>query len=231
MLKFTKSVPYIPDPARSRPFISEENKEKAKTDPPHAVPFHCKPWVDGQTVGWTLFYGFMTPVTIRGRGEGKFEVDNLPQLARETNQPHIIDHFADGHFGLGSGYTLQTPPGIVSMLLPATHPPPGLEVVTGVIETDWYPRQLFLVFRVPPAGVEIALDYKNEVARVVLIVRPEALKATPLNAEELKAMQERKAAYLEEEKNTPTAWTAVSGRSFTRLYKVWSVRYRGQKND
>jgi hypothetical protein len=226
MLKFAKSAPYIPDPVRSRPLITPEQKEKAAAAPPHVVPFHCKPWVDGQTVGWTLFYGYLTPVTIVGQENGRIQVHNLEQLTRETNQPRIIDQFANGHFGIGSGYILQTPPGIVSLLIPSTNAPTGLETVTGVIETDWYPRQLFLVFKVPSPGVEIYLDYKVELARVVLIPRHEQLEAQPMTEDELRALQGREQQYVEEERLTPTRWTAVSGDSFTHLYKNWSNRYR-----
>ena len=229
MLKFAKSAPYIPDPARSRPFITEQDKERAAQDPPAAVPFHCKPWVDGQTVGWTLFYGYLTSVTVVGLGNGRIEVRNLEQLAQETNQPRVIDQFAHGHFGLGSGYTLQTPSGFVSMLVPATQSPSGLQALTGVIETDWYPRQLFLVFKAPPAGMEIVLDYKAELARVVVIPRHEGLEAQPLTDAELAVVQEQEAAYLAEEKSTPTRWTAASGDSFTHLYKTWANRYRHQQ--
>jgi len=57
MLKFSKSAPYIPDPVRARPEISDEDRARAAENPPQVVPFHCKPWLDGQALGWTLFYG------------------------------------------------------------------------------------------------------------------------------------------------------------------------------
>jgi hypothetical protein len=226
MLKFAKSVAYLPDPARSRPFISEADKVKATSDPPAAVPFHCKPWVDGQTVGWTLFYGYLTSITIVGTADGKIEVRNLEQLARETSQPRIVDQFADGHFGIGTGYTLQTPPGMVSLILPATHAPSGLNALTGVVETDWYPRQLFAVFAVPSPGTEIILDYQMPLVRVVVIPRHEGWEVRPLNETELANLAERNAAYLKEEVATDTRWTAVSGDTFTHLYKQKSSQYR-----
>lgn len=226
MLKFAKSVPYLPDPARSRPRIAEEEREKAALDPPHVVPFHCKPWVDGQTAGWTLFYGFLTAVTIRQGDDGRLLVENLAQLAQETQQPRVIDQFAEGHFGLGSGYTLQTPAGYVSLILPPTHPPAGLQTLTAVIETDWYPRQLFLVFQLPPPGTAVTLDRGMELARVVVIPRPEKAEAQPMGQAELAALQAREAEYLAEEQTTSSRWTAASGDSFTHLYKIWSKKRR-----
>jgi hypothetical protein len=226
MLKFAKSAPYIPDPVRSRPNILDEDRARATEDPPQVVPFHCKPWLDGQAIGWTLFYGYVTPIGILGVGDGKIEVENLYQLTRETNQERVVDQFARGHFGIGSGYRLRTPLGMVSLILPPTNPPPGLDTVTGIIETDWYPRQIFLVFRAPEKGVRISLDYKMELARIVVIPRLEGQKAEPLSSEELEIMREEALKYRQEEKNTSTRWQAESGDWFTHLYKEWSHRYR-----
>lgn len=226
MLSFAKSAPYLLDPVRSRPLITDEDRQRGSASPPHAVPYHCKPWADGQMVGWTLFYGFLTPITITGQADGSIAVDNLAQLARETQQPQIITRFAKGHFGIGSGYTLQTPPGFVSLILPATQPPAGLEALTAVIESDWYPRQLFLVFRLPPVGTSIILDRGMELARVVVIPRQEQMEARPLTAAELAILQEREQQYLDEEKSTDSRWRSASGDEFTHLYRQWSKRHR-----
>lgn len=221
-LKFAKSVPYIPDPVRSKPLITDEQRALAAQEPPVVVPFHCKPWVDGQTMGWTLFYGYLTPVTIRLGDNGRIAVENGAQLAAETGQPRIIDQFAQGHFGIGSGYTLQTPPGFVSLLLPATQPPPGLHALTGVIETDWYPRQLFLVFQTPAPGVAIFLDRGMALARVVVVPRGDGWQLRPFTPAELADVQAREAAYIAEEQSTPSRWQDASGATFTHLYKQWS---------
>ncbi|HUM70713.1 MAG TPA: DUF6065 family protein [Chloroflexota bacterium] len=226
-LKFAKSVPYLPDLVRSRPHVTAADKQRGSTNPPYAVPYHCKPWVDGQTMGWTLFYGFLTPITISAKVDGTLVVENLEMLARETQQPYIVSHFAQGHFGIGCGYTLQTPPGFLSLIIAATRPPAGLDALTAVIETDWYPRQLFLVFRMPPPGVQIFLDRGMELARVVVIPRQDEWEARPLTTAELTELTERQQQYLDEEKITPTRWTSASGDQFTHLYKHWSARHRG----
>ena len=127
MLKFAKGAPYIPILVRSRPYISENEKELAFEPVPFAMPGHCKPWLDGQTIGWTLFLeGFLTPITIHGLDDGTIRVENGEALSRETGQPLVTHQFATGYFGLGSGYTLQTPPGLVSLFIPANRPPAGL---------------------------------------------------------------------------------------------------------
>ncbi len=226
MLKFAKAAPYIPDPERSRPLITDEHKERGAHEPPFPVPYHCKPWSDGQRIGWTLFYGFLTPITVVGLGDGRTGIENEAQLARETNQQRVADHFAQGFFGLGVGYTLMTPPGFVSLVIPPTQPPANLETVPFVVESDWYPRQLFLLFKAPAKGVRIPLDHKDELARVVVVPRHEPLTAEPMSTAELEVIEQRRTAYLEEEKTTPSRWTAATGDTFTHLYKEWSKRYR-----
>jgi hypothetical protein len=206
--------------------ISDDDKAKAAATPPAAVPFHCKPWLDGQSVGWTLFYGYLTSVTITAEENGRIQVQNLPTLAKETNQPHIIEQFAESHFGLGTGYTLQTPPGFVSLLLPAPQAPTGWAAITAVVESDWYPRQLFAVFRVPAPGVSITLDYNMPLLRVVVMPRQEQMEIRPLDPTEQAALAQREAAYVAEEATTPSRWVDNHGNIFTHLYKQWSSSYR-----
>ena len=139
------------------------------------VPYVPDPAASG--LGWTLSYGYLTPITLTGGEAGRLEVENLEQLTKETGQPHIIDQFAPEHFGIGSGYTLWTPPGYVSLILPPANPPGNLSLVTGVIESDWYPLQLFLVFQRPAAGDQIRLDYGMALAQVVIVPRQEEAEA------------------------------------------------------
>jgi hypothetical protein len=74
--------------------------------------------------------------------------------------------------------------------------------------------------------VRVALDHKDELARVVVVPRPEQLTAEPLTAAELEEIAQRRAVYLQEEQTTPTRWQAATGDTFTHLYKEWSKRYR-----
>lgn len=226
MLKYAKSVSYLPDLRRSRPFIQDEDRARAAKNPPEPVPFHCKPWVDAQSLGWTIPYGFLTAIEIVGLGEGRISVANIATLQGESNQPRIVDQFAPGHFGIGCGYSLHTPPGLISLLLPANDPPPNLDLVSGVIESDWYPRQIFLVCRSPAKGKKIYLDREMPLARVVLVPRHEGLDATQLDEPEAEEIAAREAAYVAEEATTPTRWQAASGDWFSHLYKEWSRRIR-----
>lgn len=230
MLKYAKLVPYLPDPVRSRPAISDSERERARAVPPHAVPAHCRPWLDGQTVGWTLFYGFATPVQVVGQPDGLIRVEGNELLERETGQPRTIDQFAPGYFGVSTGYTISTPAGYVSLFLPATQPPAQLAMLTAVIETDWYPRPLFLVYHAPPPGVAISLQHGAEIGRVVPIPRLAEHTAEPLQGDELARITAAAEQYTAEERTTPHRWTSAAGQTFTHLYKLKAAQYREQSN-
>jgi hypothetical protein len=105
MLKFTKSLPYLPDPARPRPHITEQERAWAAGQPPLPVPFHCKPWVDGQTIGWTLFYGYRTSITLHDRADGRLEIENLALLMGETGREDTVV-LDDGRLCLQTGYAV-----------------------------------------------------------------------------------------------------------------------------
>ena len=225
MLKFAKYAPYMPDIAPAKPHITADQRAGAAEDPPSAVPFHCKPWLDGQSLGYTICYGYLSPITITSPAPDQIEVQGGEQAAQERQGNLIAQTFAEGHFGLGSGYTLRTPPGYVSLILPANNPPAHLALVTGVLETGWYPKPLFLVYRIPPPGMAIVLDYKVELARVVVIPQPVAEPARPLTAEELAELDTAANRYEAEEQHTKS-WFDKQGHRFTHLYKTWSQRYR-----
>ncbi|HSH05927.1 MAG TPA: hypothetical protein VLL52_25655 [Anaerolineae bacterium] len=228
MLKFSKAMGYLPDPERSRPYITDEEKELGTATPAHPVPFHCKPWMDEQSLGWTLFYGYLTPITIIGLGDGQIQVENFKKLQAESQVKDIVKRFFSGrHVGIpATGYSLLTEPNWVSLMLPPTHPPAGYELVSGVLETDWYPLETPVLFRLPAKGVEIKLEYKTELARVVPMPRRrESAVAVEMSGEEHEALLERRAAYLralEETEGKPL----VSGAQLKQIYHKWSAERR-----
>ncbi len=224
-LRYSKQLPYIPDPARSRPLVTAAHRTAAAATPPAVVPFHCKPWLDGQTIGYTLFYGYASPITIHGQADGTVQIDGLELLQRETGNSLVVDQFSAGYFTIVPGYGLETDHGWVSLLLPATRPPAGLSALTGVLETDWYPRDLFLVYTAPPAGVAVALRHGDELARVVVVPRADRAALRPMTAAEHADRVTRRAAYRADELRHPR-WHAATGKQFTHTYKDWAHTHR-----
>lgn len=225
MLRYSKSLPYLPDLARPRPNVTEQDKARAAADPPLPVPFHCKPWLDGQTIGWTLFYGYQTTVRLRRSAGERPVAENLAQLDEESGRADTVI-LSDGSLRLATGYSFGSPAGLVTLLMPANRPVAGLSLEVACLDTEQQYRPVSLVFRMAAEG-EVCLTAGVELARAVLIPRHESLQAQSLTGEELAALQQREADYRAEEQTTPTRWTAATGDSFTHLYKVWSRVRRG----
>lgn len=225
MIQFTKAAEYIPDPVRSRPVISDEDKALAAADPPYPVRLHCKPWMDGQSAGWIIFYGYLTPITIVGLGGDDFRVENLERLKAESRVDNIIMPLVGGYFGIpATGYTFLTQPGYISLILPAPQAPPGLQLEPGIIETDWYPLEMPAVFKVPAAGESIRLDYKMEIARLVPIPRLEEMTLAPMTEDNLAALLARRQSYLEE--RGKYHGKVVQMGVIKQSYKKWSAEFR-----
>jgi hypothetical protein len=224
MLKFNKFALYCPDPAPAKPLITEEQRSRAAANPPEIAPFHCKPWLDGQNIGYTLFYGFLTPITI-GNVAGQLVVDNLEQLTQEFGGNSPIDQFDRDHFLIDPGLVLKTQPGQVSLVIPANHPPSFLQPLTAIIETDWYPNPIFLVFRLPEEGQTIRLDFGAELVRVVVMPRPQRTAALPMDDTDLAAYDRQHQQYKAEKKAINPRWRDSKGRVRTQLYHAWSRRF------
>ncbi|MBP7998472.1 MAG: hypothetical protein KA314_26915 [Chloroflexi bacterium] len=229
MLKFNKFALYCPDPAPAKPLITEEQRMRAAATPPEIVPFHCKPWLDGQNIGYTLFYGFITPITISNNG-GELVVGNLEQLKKEFGGKSPLDQFDRTHFLIDPGLVLKTAPGQVCLIIPANNPPALLQPLTAVIETDWYPNPIFLVFRLPEEGQVIHLDYRAELVRVVVTPRPQRTAALPMDEADLLMYDRQHAQYKAEKKATTSRWRDGKGRVRTQMYHTWSRRYVSEQS-
>lgn len=226
LLKFHKAVFYMPDLVRAKPLVTDEDRQLAAQDPPYPVPFHCKPWVDGSTAGWTLFYGFLTPLTIVGLADGQVRIDGIDQLQAETRAIQQAHVFAKGLFSLSTGYKLHTSPGMVTLLISPSQPPAGYEPLTAVVETDWFPKDIFLAVKAPAEGETIELEYKSELARAIVVPRQDTTQAVAMDDAEVEAIMASEAEYLEAQRTTPTRWRAATGDEFTHLYKQRSREYR-----
>lgn len=226
MIQFTKVADYIPDPMPSRPVITAEDKALAAADPPYPIRLHCKPWMDAQSVGWTLFYGYLTSITVTGLGDGDFHVENLEQLQAESRVDNIIMPLVGGFFGIpATGYTFLTQPGYISLILPAPQAPPGLQLESGIIETDWYPLEMPAVFKVPPKGESVTLDYNMAIARLVPIPRLAKITMTPMAEDDLAMLLERRQKYMEE-RGKYHGMTVQMGGVIKKSYHKWSAEFR-----
>ena len=229
MLKFHKSFVYLPNPTRSQPNIPEEHKQLAAESPPMPLPLHCRPWIDEQSLGWTFFYGYLTSVTLVGLADGRVRIENFEQLQEESGVKDIIrTNFFGGYAGLSAtGYTITTPPGVVSLMMPPTTPPQGLLVLPAILETDWFPRELIALFQAPLEGEQVRIEYGDELLRILPVSRFDDSKIAEMNDDEVAEVMAKRAEYVADEKQTKGRLTK-SGGALKRVYPRWSKEFLQQ---
>ena len=113
-------------------------------------------------------------------GQNAFQFAEVPmrQMGKKVTinpvQPGIsfFDRPEQGDlFKLHLPYTLQTPPGVDALFLPALNRQfEGFSILSGLVETDWYSNPVNLVLGKPPkANVHIAKG--DSVAQLIFIAR------------------------------------------------------------
>ncbi len=213
-------------PALDEPPAADLPQEIRHLRRPPADPRHCKPWVDAMSLGWYLAFAY----------EGTLEVRPAPHCnasaawtgAGRGPRAVPVSSFARGYFGLATGYTFRTPPGIallVTSLPLGVRRRDGLHPVPGVIETDWYPKPLFIVFETPTSK-PLRFTWGEPVAWLVPV---------PAERHVVQELDERGRAQLAGERDDydqylrehgELRWTSVEGHGFSRQYRLFSRRAR-----
>jgi hypothetical protein len=75
-----------------------------------------------------------------------------------------------GLFKLHLPYVLRTPEGVDSLFVSPINRPAPLDIVSGLVETDWYAHPVNLVARLPGAG-RVQVTAGDIVAQVVFVHR------------------------------------------------------------
>jgi hypothetical protein len=235
VLRYTRLVAHLPELARARPFISDVDRERAAAIPPFPVPFHCKPWTDGQTAGWAIPYGYRTSLIVHGRAGGLVSLRQVKALAAEAGVPETVRQPAPGLVALATGYTIHPAPATAALLIEANDPPPGYRLVMSYAASGGAPLPLWVIFRAPSEGENLSLSTGAQLARLVEVPLQPNATSSQLSADGISALQAEEARYLQEERQTPARWTAANGEEFTHLYKIWSrrvsqVRYKDEES-
>jgi len=143
-----------------------------------AQPWHCQPFVDGSTYGLELSYPFKTECFAVMRNgkmcfEGDFSEENkITQLQGVTLPPFSC--FADGHFGMTSCLDLEVPD--THTLRIESHPMFYTDttgtvpcVVPGHLQTSWWPKIFFVVFKNPSEGHGYIFKHDIPYAQILVI--------------------------------------------------------------
>jgi hypothetical protein len=222
--------PQVPPPQRIKLDVPGWAGAKDSTTP---QPWECKPFDDGNTLGLELRWGLRSAVIVTSKDgvNAQFSGD----FVAETDCPTTFSQFAPYHYGVNMHMAIKTPPGWGLMVLP--HPkwfasPYSTSVpcaLPGVIEFDWWPCQFFIVFRVPPPGLNQIFAYGEPVAQLVPVPMQSSFKLQEMNEQEASQHEREETLIRRHFMDLSTVKrTMPNGKQFGNVYKVLGAEYRKQ---
>lgn len=212
-------------------WAGKQNKHKNGDQP---QPWHCIPFVEASTYGLELVYSFDTECKVKNINgnivfEGDFSEEN--KSCPEVKLPPFLS-FSSGHFGMGSCLDIEVPDGYSLR----TEPHPKFYTdstgtvpccIPGHIQTSWWPKIFFVVFKNPNLNQEIIFR-KNEPYGQILIV-PDKIQ---YEIEKMTSDEENtrnQLSYIIEKnisKIASNCWRDNKGNNFSDKYKQISKIYK-----
>jgi hypothetical protein len=119
-------------------------------------------------------------------------------------------------FTIATDYRLVTPKPFGILVIPAADAiAPALP---GLIESWWYPKPLFVVFRAPPPGEPLAFRRGDPLCSIVPVPADVRLEEVDVRGrDDLERMEGEYESY--RRKRTDLQWSAASGRTFSHAYR------------
>lgn len=184
-------------------------------------PWHCVPFVEGNTYGIEFLYPYEEEqIVTRKDGKLIFSNESLP-----------FKCFADGHYGYQSGTDIKVPDDYVVRLEP--HPRYFVDEVgdvplmlPGHLQTQWWSRYFFIVFKSPFEGQKHIFRYKEPYGQFLIVPKKPQYKIREQTQEErIERSQLSELSFIYDEFLGENTWRADNGIPFNDKYKQMSVAY------
>jgi hypothetical protein len=196
-------------------------------------PWHCLPFVEGSTYGLELIYPFDAECQVRSDNnrivfEGKFN-DELRGVSNSAGP--LFGKFANNHYGFTSSLDIKPPPDHVIRIEP--HPSYFTDptwstplAVIGHIQSEWWPKVFFIVFRAPPPGHVHIFSKDKPIAQLLIVPKKVTYELAEMTDEEKREREilgtryDSLASYISQHE-----WQDHAGNLFDDKYKVLSRAY------
>jgi Flp pilus assembly protein TadD len=202
------------------------NMKKNGSEP---QPWHCPPFVEASTYGLELVYPYETEChVINDKGDIRFEWDfaSEPGVKLSGQEFGAFFPLPAKFYLFGSSLDLQAPPGHVIRTLP--HPRFFTDgtgtvplAVMGHVQTEWWPRPMFLVFTVPPPGQRHIFRKGEAYAQILCVPHQMDYEAEPMTPdEEARRGKLDQAMAISGAHISKNVWHNPAGQEFKDYYKV-----------
>ena len=165
--------------------------ERKKENGSRPEAWHCPAFIEASIHGFELLYQYETEchvVNVNGRVEFQWSLDKEPGDGADPRQDFRFSHPPVTDYLFGTSLDIQVPPGYVLRTEPhprfyrdETQTVPA--AVCGHVHSEWWPKKLFVVFKVPEPGQRHILRKGEPYAQVLCIPRDD-YELTPMNPDE-----------------------------------------------
>jgi tetratricopeptide (TPR) repeat protein len=229
---YSKAVP--PQPIRIKTPGWAGNPDKMEDGSP-GQPWHCLPFVEASTYGLELIYPFDTECqVINDNGMVRIEWDFAKEPGGDLTGAEFSTFYpkeASKHYLFTTKIDVQAPSGHVIRTEP--HPRFFTDdtgtcplAVIGHLQTEWWPRKLFVVFKVPPPGQRHIFRKGEPYAQILFVPKRTSVELAKLTPEEeahrRKLDIEIDTARLQIADNI---WLNSSGYQLSNHYKVLAAAF------
>lgn len=203
------------------------------SDGSEAQPWHCQPFVEGSTYGLELLYPFETECHVHTKNgeliiDGDFTEENKKVKESDIKFPPF-GKFAKGHFGMTSCLDIQVPDDMVLRLEPhprfytdQTHTCPV--IVAGNIQTSWWPKIFFVVFKNPAEGQKYIFKHGEPYAHILIIPKKPQIEIKKMTKEEEYRRNYEDSIIIQQSRRiSGNTWKSDEGHKFDDKYKKLST--------
>ena len=202
--------------------LTHENGSKAQ-------PWHCQPFVEASTYGLELVYPFSTECHVKMKNgellfEGDFTEENKIVAKDSVTLPPFMK-FADGHFGMTSCVDIQVPDDMILRIEPhprfytdSTNTVPI--AVAGHLQTSWWPKIFFVVFKNPSEGQKYIFRQDEPYAQILILPKKVHNDINEMTQNEIfSRLVQDKILTDEARKISGHSWKSDEGYKFDDKYK------------
>ena len=204
-------------------------------------PWHCQPFVEGSVYGLELIYPFETPCDVVNNGGAvHFEWDYLKEPGGILTGGEFLTATPKDRpatYLFNTRLDIQAPPGYVIRSEP--HPRYFTDTTgtvplafIGHVQTEWYPRKLFLVFKSPPPGGRHLFRKGEPYAQILFVPQRVSYRVTAMPPEEEAQRRELEQAMDAARSHiADNVWHNPDGSEFNNHYKVMARAFADSGQD
>ena len=193
-------------------------------------PWHCLPLVEGSTYGLELLYPYETPChVVNDRGLVRFDWDYAREPGGQVTGGEFVTFYpkeASGFYLFNTGLDLQPPPN--HDIRTAPHPrfftddtgTVPLSMI-GHVQSDWWPKRFFVVFRAPAPGRRHIFRKGEAYAQILLVPRGMSYELEQMTAEEEANRRKlEQDIFVSKAEIADNVWRNPAGYAFNNHYKI-----------